>query len=707
MDYITIIQGDDTNFLEDQFVVVNFNTSIDLSGFTATFTLGDVTLTYGNLSGKTFEIILSNEITSNLKIGKQYGELKLIDNSNRIRTVSSVIPFIVKKGVDETITFVNSSLNVSMNINDTVIDIYVETSGISKTEALRILANCRDAEQASSNYSNTAQNAMIAVNQSLDKFYSDYETISDLMYDSITTYNQNITNINQLSVTKVANIEQVSSEKISGIEQTASQKVSAITSLGATQLTNIEDLSDEKVALIEATATQKLADATAQADRAEDAADYVEDALANASDSDLTKLSSTGLDKINQSKALETGSVSNYASVYNKILQYKNAANSSGVDIIEQNYVIPDYYGLIDVELTVNNNGITSGLYDSNNYVIVNNVSIPNTAQTTFNIHIETILRSGFNQNTSAIGATTTNALMLQLQPSGRLMAYMYANDNNTKMMQSDVITGMSIGDRLIIDLGFNSEDSFYIKGSCNGVNVKATENISTAWIREAVSAFWYGKCSWSGNCYMEVDLLHSYFDINGTRTRALAQIPYSLSPTGSKITTSDYLDFVQELYAKKGVAPYYTINTTNQTFTLPMGEVYGMINKKADLDLSNTNPSNNFIASIIENFAPDVANMESVYNVPSSSSQYYAPCAGWYVIAADASARRYLYLNNVQTPYSIGGSGQPSVSVFLGTNDRVYWSGGMSNVYYHKFIPVKGCHHIKTTTDIFDDLLG
>ena len=56
MDYITIIKGDDTNFLGDQFVVVNFNTTIDLSGFTATFSLGDVTLTYGNLSGKTFEI---------------------------------------------------------------------------------------------------------------------------------------------------------------------------------------------------------------------------------------------------------------------------------------------------------------------------------------------------------------------------------------------------------------------------------------------------------------------------------------------------------------------------------------------------------------------------------------------------------------------------------------------------------------------------
>ena len=34
MDYITVISGDDTNFLEDQFIVVNFKTDFDMSGFT-------------------------------------------------------------------------------------------------------------------------------------------------------------------------------------------------------------------------------------------------------------------------------------------------------------------------------------------------------------------------------------------------------------------------------------------------------------------------------------------------------------------------------------------------------------------------------------------------------------------------------------------------------------------------------------------------
>ena len=654
MDYITIIQGDDTNFLEDQFVVVNFNTDIDLSGFTATFTLGDVTLTYGNLSGKTFEIILSNEITSNLKIGKQYGELKLIDNSDRIRTVSSVIPFIVKKGVDETITFVNSSLNVSMNINDTVIDIYVETSGISKTEAQRILANCRDAEQAASNYSNTAQNALIGVTQAIENFNEDYSDLTELINDTQETYENNLANLNSVG-------------------------------------------------------NQKIAQATAQADRAEASADHVDEVLKNSSDSDLTKLSSAGLDKINQSKALETGSVSNYASVYNQILAYKNNAISSGVDIIESNYSLPNsYYGIVDVDLTVNSNGITSGLYDSSNYVLVDNVSIPNTAQINFNIHIESILRNGFNHNTTYFGASTTNALMLQLQANGYLMAYMYANDNNTKMLQTSVLSGMKVGDRLILDVGFNTEKSFYIKGTCNGVTVESNTDIGTAWIREAVTKFWYGKNSWSGSCYIEVDLLHSYFDINGNRIRPLMQIPYFLTKTGSKITTSNYLEFVQELYAKNGIAQYYTLDETNHTFTLPMGELYGMLAKKAEVDLSNTNPTTDFVTNILNALAPDTSVILNISSVATSSSYAYtAPCAGWYVLTADTSTRRYLYINNVQTAYSIGGTGQTSVSVFLGSGDRVYWSGSMSTTYSHKFIPAKGCHYVKTVTESLDDLLG
>ena len=54
--------------------------------------------------------------------------------------------------------------------------------------------------------------------------------------------------------------------------------------------------------------------------------------------------------------------------------------------------------------------------------------------------------------------------------------------------------------------------------------------------------------------------------------------VPYTLSKTGSKIVDSLYRTEVQAVYDQYGYAPYYTLSDTD--FTLPMGELYGMIEK-------------------------------------------------------------------------------------------------------------------------------
>lgn len=59
-------------------------------------------------------------------------------------------------------------------------------------------------------------------------------------------------------------------------------------------------------------------------------------------------------------------------------------------------------------------------------------------------------------------------------------------------------------------------------------------------------------------------------------------EIPYTLSKTGSKIVDVAYRDRVIDLYEQEGHAGYYTIDETNQNFTLPMGEIYGMIGQRS-----------------------------------------------------------------------------------------------------------------------------
>lgn len=76
-------------------------------------------------------------------------------------------------------------------------------------------------------------------------------------------------------------------------------------------------------------------------------------------------------------------------------------------------------------------------------------------------------------------------------------------------------------------------------------------------------------------------------FDLNASRTyvdgnlvhQPCLKIPYTLSKTGSKIVNSVYRDRVNDMAEQFGSSPYYTLSDTD--FTLPQGELYGMIANK------------------------------------------------------------------------------------------------------------------------------
>lgn len=67
-------------------------------------------------------------------------------------------------------------------------------------------------------------------------------------------------------------------------------------------------------------------------------------------------------------------------------------------------------------------------------------------------------------------------------------------------------------------------------------------------------------------------------YTINGSTVT----IPYALSKTGSKIVDSYYRTQVSAVYNELGYAPYYTLSDTD--FTLPMGELYGMLGRLQQL---------------------------------------------------------------------------------------------------------------------------
>lgn len=172
MDYITVVKGDDTNFVDDQFIIINFDSEIDFTGFKAKFKIGDITLDYDDISSKKINVILSNEVTSALEVGKQYADLKIIDSQDRTRTVTSVIPIKVIDIVNTSPTYVNNVLEIKTEVNTSEITIKIETSGISLSEAQLMMSQCEAYKQQSQNYALSCQNYSNSASQSATNSYN-------------------------------------------------------------------------------------------------------------------------------------------------------------------------------------------------------------------------------------------------------------------------------------------------------------------------------------------------------------------------------------------------------------------------------------------------------------------------------------------------------------------------------------------------------
>ena len=126
-------------------------------------------------------------------------------------------------------------------------------------------------------------------------------------------------------------------------------------------------------------------------------------------------------------------------------------------------------------------------------------------------------------------------------------------------------------------------------------------------------------------------------YTINGSTVT----IPYTLSKTGSKIVDSAYRTDVASVYNELGYSPYYTLSDTD--FTLPMGEIYGMINSKADVDLTNVNDSGTSLGS---SWAMPSASYNEL-TLGASGTTYTAPANGWFELAkASNAANQYIYMS-------------------------------------------------------------
>ena len=192
----------------------------------------------------------------------------------------------------------------------------------------------------------------------------------------------------------------------------------------------------------------------------------------------------------------------------------------------------------------------------------------------------------------------------------------LYFGFNSTDVTTRETIIGMQTGFGLNIAI----KDSKLLFGaSSNGTSLDIASNVSST-STITTNTFYLGRFKWTGSSYtialyingewtdyitvsstsaiignqsVNIGLINSVYpyangeiDLNAYKLyvdnnlvyQACLKVPYAISSTGSMIVDSALRFRVSDMYNQFGYAPYYTLSDSD--FTLPQGEIYGMINR-------------------------------------------------------------------------------------------------------------------------------
>ena len=307
---------------------------------------------------------------------------------------------------------------------------------------------------------------------------------------------------------------------------------------------------------------------------------------ANNANQDLSNLGPLGLDKINQSKALETGNVSSDADVYADIQKYAHSTfDKSKFEVVGSPII---------------NDGILTA--SSLNYVTFTNVNL----STASSWKIEG--KFTYKRDLSALQIVFTQLAKYGVQiyfSRSDIMAFQGSFNGSSWAFNKGTNKAFTDGEtyRYIIEF---TGTQYNLQISTDGVNYEVWASFDSSEKMSALDdtiVYAVGNSNITNRDFkgpIDLKSIAIWADgipvfsgnITGTDTIEGIDIPYTLSKTGSKIVDAAYRDKVQDMYEQYGYAPYYTIDEENENFTLPMGEIYGMIERKNN-ELNKTQITN------------------------------------------------------------------------------------------------------------------
>lgn len=311
---------------------------------------------------------------------------------------------------------------------------------------------------------------------------------------------------------------------------------------------------------------------------------------ANNANQDLSNISSTAYDNINQSKALETGYISSNSIIYSDVLSYRNSGSKTLTEVINPaNYTVTGSPNISDEGYLDTSSG-----YDSSNCITtISGIDLREGNIKGLNISFEFRLneiKPGFVLNVLAQNESNS-VLRFGVNTSGTMNCQMWKNGSLQGQATTTTVLTVNTWYKVILSGSNNSFKIALYEDSEVSVDPEQIENPSFPLSPDeeiTLSANYSLAGNISAITFPPSNIANYIFSLNDLKIEVGGELIYSpylainyiQSKTGSKIADAYYRYIIRQIYEENGYAPYYTIDIVNQTFTLPMGEVYGMIQK-------------------------------------------------------------------------------------------------------------------------------
>ena len=304
--------------------------------------------------------------------------------------------------------------------------------------------------------------------------------------------------------------------------------------------------------------------------------------------------------------------------------------NQTGIDTIKpDDYAAPTASG--EALPTISGDGVASS-FSSTQYIIIPSQNL--TYQNDWEVisPVFTFGSTTSSQSVTMIGESSSRIAIAGLN-NGKLLVAVQIPSSSTNILRYDNIS-YSANTRYQIKIKHTTSGvySAYLKtgdGDFESMGSPVTDTSTQFNTTNLAARIGYqtDNANPFSNGTIDLNAFKIYVDGNLVYQPCL-KIPYTLSKTGSKIVDVYARNRVNDMYAQFGYAPYYTLNE-GVNFTVPQGEIYGIIEKRTDIDLTGklntdlSNITNTSKNTIVGWGLPDYS---KIVSIPLTGDSYIVP---------------------------------------------------------------------------------